>query len=400
MTNQPFESECDVAVSRLKSALIELFDAGKENPKLPQEVSRSLGINKTLTWSIARLLEAPSSIEAVPFIPGAGSIAKVADAFPKSPRLIEAKLKVREAANEYDAMIARHAGDRSTLELILDSLATDEGERLGLSRRLAFRGNSGLCGVQAKARLTTWIIIPCAHAPDRLDLITLRGYINVRRLRPNVEWTIFKARTWNHDDPKQPVRAWEPVDAEDASGIPLLREFCRGELPPISMASNKGARDFVVRSGPVGNAASFDCISGEIMRGDVARYRGDGDDWGEVGTSITTPCENLVFDLLYDESLTNIADAESMIFGETFPQGQRTPETHDPRELPISTRLVEIAGRPPAVATPLIPRYAQMTQHVLERTGIDARRLRGLRLEMDYPPLNSQLLIRFPLEHH
>ncbi|NUQ68135.1 MAG: hypothetical protein HUU18_07650 [Phycisphaerales bacterium] len=397
MSHETFETECAQVVSRLKSALIELFDAGHENPQQPQDVSRSLGINKTLTWSISRLLEAPSAIEAIPFIPGAGSIAKVADAFPKSPQLIEAKLKVRQAANEYDAMIARHAGDRATLELILDNILTDEGDRLGLSRRLTFRGNSGICGVQAKARLTTWIIVPNADNPDRLDLVTIRGYVNVRRLRPSVEWPIFKVRVWD-DSPSSNLERWRPVDRSSEDGVPLLREFCRGELPPIDVTDNAKGRDFVVRSGPIGNAASFDCFTAEYMRGDVPRYRSDGDDTGEVGTSITTPCEHLVFDLLYHASLKECAKSESMIFGETFAQGQRTPATHDPRELPIPTRLTEIAGKPPAVATPLIPRYADMTQRVLDEIGINPAELRGLRLELDYPPLNSQLLIRFPLE--
>ena len=43
-----------------------------------------------------------------------------------------------------ERMVSRHVGDRPTLELVLDSLPDRSHDRLIVSRKLAFRGNSGL----------------------------------------------------------------------------------------------------------------------------------------------------------------------------------------------------------------------------------------------------------------
>ncbi len=397
MQDGVFEVECQEAVSRLKSALIELFDAGQADPQRPQDVARRLGVNKTLTWSISRFLETPGAIESLSFVPGAGSIARVAGAFPDSPRIVEAKLRVNAAAIDFDAMIEKHAGDRSTLELILDNMARHEGDALELSRRLMFRGQSGISGVQAKARLSTWFIAPSPDDPTQLDLATLRGYIRIRRLRPNVEWPIFKTRAWGGTDDQLDRSGWQPIDPDSPPEAPLMREFCRGELPVVGAEATPEGLDFVLRSGPVGNMGSFDCFTGEMMRHAVSRYAQTKDETGELGNAITTPCETLVFDVLYHKSLREVARAEPIIFGEIFAQRQPTPSGTDGRVLPIRPGLVEIAGTPPAVATALVPRYSEMVQFTCARCRWDLKDFAGLRLEMQYPPLHSQIVLRFAL---
>ncbi len=393
--NPTFEHECERAVAGLKSALIALFDAGAADPTRPQDVARKLGINKTLTWNISRFLEAADPIDAISFIPAAGSIARVADAFPQTPRLIEAKLRVNDAASGLDAMIARHADDRGTLELILDNAAGSEEDRLAISRRLTFRGNSGICGVQSKTRLSTWFMAPSANDPTKLDLATVRGYVRVRRLRPHVEWAIFKTRNWGEDGPGVEDNR-EAIDPAAPPGVPLLMDFCRGDVPRVDPEWTPEGKDFVLRSGPVGNAGAFDCFAGELMRNEVGRYAEANDDIGEVGTAIAMPSESVIVDLIYHKSL-DMSGARALIFGEIFSHGKKTPTDMDGRVLPMRPRLTPIAGNPPAVATPLVPQYGEMLQTVFDRAGWKGEDFAGLRLEIQYPPMQSQIVIRFPL---
>src|SRR5262245_44970872 len=147
-----FENQCRASVDRLRSALIELYDSIGADPGKPQDVSRSLRVNKTLAWNVARLLQAEDSLAAVPHVPGASSLEKVIQASARNGADAETVAKAREAVADFRRMISAHAGDRPTLDLIIDG-ARSAKSPLELSRKLAFRGNSGLYGVQARTQL-------------------------------------------------------------------------------------------------------------------------------------------------------------------------------------------------------------------------------------------------------
>lgn len=399
MQTGTFESECEQAVSELKAALIDLYDAGNADPKRPQDVARKLGINKTLTWNISRFLESPKPIEAISFAPGSASITKVAAAFPESPLLVEAKARVATAATRFDEMIAKHAGDRATLELIIDNALPDQADALELSRQLSFRGQSGIAGVQAKTRLATWFLAPNPADPDKVDMVNLRGLVHVRRLRPQVEWPMFKIRAWTSgEDQIVEEERWEPVDKnEDPKHPKLLKQFCRGPLPHVVADESRGGADYILRDGPVGNAGSFDSFWGELLRGAASRYATASDSIGEVGVSITMPCESMVFDLIYHRSMREVATVEPLVFNDIVARNQPTPGREDSRRLPMRPRVVPLAGPRPAVSTPLVPRYAEMAQMTFDRMGWDPSEFVGVRVEMEYPPLHSTILLRFQL---
>lgn len=390
-----FERECTVAVSALKSALIELFDAGQADYTRPQEVARRLGINKTLTWSISRFIESPEAVQAVAFVPGASTVERVAAAFPASSRIDEAKLRVGAAAQAMDEMIQRHAGDRATLELILDNAAEENGQ-LELSRKLAFRGSSGIAGVQALTRLSTWMAAPSATHAGMLDLVCIRGYSRVRRLRSQMEWTIFRVRRWGGDMGSQ--ETIEPLDPSADLSMPLMPEFNSGPVPTINISGDPRVKDFVLRSGPVGNSGAFDVFAGEIMRNSVPRYATEADPTGEFSTLVAMPVESLVMDLVYHTSLTPMGDARAMVFSETPDNGTHFTHENDPKRLPINVPVLHLAGSPPAVATPLVPRYAEIVSRAFSRTGWNPSEFKATRVEIKFPPLNSLVSMRFGLE--
>lgn len=72
-----FEAACQDAVGSLRAALVALFDSIGVDPSVPQDVARRYHLNKTLTWNISRLLQAPDSIAAVPHVPGTQALEKM-----------------------------------------------------------------------------------------------------------------------------------------------------------------------------------------------------------------------------------------------------------------------------------------------------------------------------------
>ena len=388
-----FEQECRRAVSELRAALIELYDSCGVDPGAPQEAARQFGINKTLTWTLARLLQEPDLLAAASLVPGRGSIDRVAAAAGDCGASGASSMRVRQAAEAFESMAARHVGDRSALELALDSMGASSSEALEVSRRLAFRGNSGIHGVQARVRLRAAFLAP-SEDDELLDLAMISGYVGFRRLRPTPLWPLFKIRSWGGPDEAVSTERWEPIGGALPSGI--LPHLGRGFPAQLSEMPTPDGLEFVLQPGPVGNEGAFDVFRGEILRRGASRFASDGSETGELGANITTPVEHLVFDLVVHESLAFALDAETLVFSRIFDQGRPTG-SGIADQLPIRQPAVPLPGSPPAIATPLVPGYSEVMADVSSRFGFDLRTARAIRLEMRYPPLGSTVSLRFPL---
>jgi hypothetical protein len=86
------------------------------------------------------------------------------------------------------------------------------------------------------------------------------------------------------------------------------------------------------------------------------------------------------------------------VYAYSFLHGNREGDWDESSNLPIRQPASPIAGSPPAVATPLVPRYAELVQRGHRAPG--RRRsgaFRGLRFELKYPPLGSTAVLRFDL---
>ncbi len=395
-----FEQACQDSVGRLRAALVDLYDNVGADPQNPQDVSRRFKLNKTLTWNISRMIQEPDPMAALRHVPGNASFDKLLSATRASGADTTILARVRAAADGFDEMVDIHVGDRATLELILDGLA-DGSDSLERSRKLAFRGNSGLFGVQARTRLQVGFLAPSAGDSSRLDIALLSGYASFRRLRSTVEWPLFKPRSWSDEENDFIADVgWQPIDqsSRDDRGLFLVRPFSADVLPQLDMVSRPDGQSCVLRPGPIGNPGAFDCFRGEVMRGAVPRYNVNGsDEFGEFGAGITTPCEHLVFDIYAHKDLPFVLDATPLVFAEVFAHGQPTGSLDDASRLPISPTVARIAGSPPAVATPLIPRYAEMIAFAHEQLGWDRTDFRAVRLQMRWPPLGSTVLMRFTL---
>jgi len=400
-TSQTFEADCEACVDALRAALVRLYADMALDPQSPQDVSRRFKLNKTLTWKLSKVIASHDNLAALAHVPGAGAmqifLKKLRDAG-GSPDAVEG---VRRAAERFEEMVEVHVGDRNTLELVLDGMAPGSTDRLEVSRKLAFRGNSGIWGVQARTRLAFNALVPNAEDPGTLDMATIRGYVGFRRLRPAVRWPLFQVREWSTgDDPMMTRPSWEPIEGEGEGGVVganILGSFSSANLPDIRAEDTPEGTDIVLMPGPIGNFGAIDCFQGEMMRAAVSRYRNGGDNVGEFGAAISVPVETLVMDLLVHEDLAFALGARVHVLGRVTPRGQPTGDERDISALPIVDEVRELAGRPPAMATPRIPGYPRMIELVCARLGVDPRRMRAGRLEMKYPPLGSTVVVRFEL---
>ena len=288
-------------------------------------------------------------------------------------------------------MIEEHAGDRPTLDLIIDGADRGNGDQLELSRKLAFRGNSGLYGVQARTRFKCAMLAPHPNQPDVLDMVDINGYVDFRRLRPHAcagQSSSFGRGARGQDPIQEPE--WEPIEpGVNGDRSRIIHSLTRGALPEIQAGHDLGWNRLCAGAGPVGNEGAFDCYWGEFMRSAASRYREREGDIGEFGAAITAPSEQLVFDLIVHRDLEFALKPEVMVFGRIF----RTVSRPAGRTILRCCRFVrppiDLHGSPPIVNTPLVPRYPQLLRKVYDRLDWNPQDFRGIRLLMKYPPLGQ-----------
>lgn len=389
-----FEPACRAAADELRAALFELYGSVKADPTNPQEVARRFGVNKTLTWTISRVLAAQDAVEMVATAPGAGSMKSLITAMEKAGATPASVARVWAAVRAADETVAFHVGDRSTLQLIVDGMSPSRDDHLEASRRLAFRGNSGLWGVQARLRTTTAFIAPNAGDAKLLDIVFVRGLVGLRRLRTNLSWPIFHMRNWGTERPSpQPLD--DPAAGEQAS--PILRRFSALSPNDIIETRTSDGAIYTLAPGPIGNTGAVDCFAADIERGTLPRFASGDDKSGEIGANVSVPVEKIVIDLIAHESLPFVLNATPDGYTALFGGPGSTGGPYGRIPVPISTPPTRLPGPPLTAALAGVPSYTEMVRFVFERTGWDPRHFAGRRCEFSYPPLGATISLVFDL---
>lgn len=393
----PFEDHCSAALEGLQTSLTELYQSANADPEAPQVISREYGLNRNLTWKVSRIMRAEAPHEVFQHLPGAAGLDILLDAFDGHGAARERTQAVRDAITEFEHMVSLHAGDRQTLELMLDSLAPEDApnEPLEVSRKLAFRGNSGIWGVQAKLRLRAVFLAPNAEDPSQLDIAEVSGLLGVRRFRHGAAWPLFQREKFNDDGSRceTPELPLDP-DSADPSSF-LIPEFCSKPLPTIRATPTRYGLRFEQVGGELGNCGLVTCVYGSSRRKFAPRYRDELNLHGEFFSPINAPVENLMFDVLVHRDLL----AEGFKLKAEVLQADSSSPLFDRRgtALPCPERVRRLGHGKPRVVTPLAPRYGEIVEYVYRELDWDAEDFRGFRFEMKYPPLPCTVVLGYEL---
>lgn len=395
-TTLSFEDHCRDAVRELRGAILELYTQVGADAERPQDVSRLLGLDKNLTWKVSRVLQAEDAIAALPLLPGSAGLDLVLEATEQAGATAQALMRARVAIAAIESMVATHGGDRATMELMIDSR---EGGGLEKSRKLAFRGNAGIWGIQARARLSAQLLAPNADDPGMLDVVLVAGFQGVRRFRATPRWPVF--RLARYEITGQEHR----FNIEEAPGVPqgLMPSFTRGAMPEVYIRREREGEAghaeaglgilYEVGDGPVGKTGEFGCYFGFGYRQDVPRYATAPGETAFLAASISMPVETLLFDLLVHKDMPEALEAETAVYGGAW---QGTGEFPESARLPINDRAIHL-GRGANLSTPLADQYHSVMTRVFERTGWSPEDFHCQRLIVEHPPMPSRAVIRYPL---
>lgn len=392
-----FEEHYADAVRHLRSALIESFLAAQADSESPRDAARTLGIDKTLAWKLGRIINEESIERVASSIPGANAVQLVIDAFARVGVDKEIIARVRSAFDEFDSMVEIHTGDREALGLLLDSMAFSGADRLVKSRKLAFRGNSGIWGAQARLRMNATFIAPNKEQPKLLDFAQIGGFLDFQRLRSDTAWPMFRLRDFNDDGTEVTQSGRHPLVEDYNPKTPhLLEEFASGVDPDILVKDINSGLLYEIVGGPVGRTGLCSTFYGYADQALFGRYRDEHNDLGEVLCLVNLPIEMLMMDLIIHHSIAEEIEPEAVIYGRA--SGELNEHEHRDRRslLPISEKLKRL-GKNALLASPQIPRYPELAQLVFDRCGFDPSEFVTYRLMIPYPPMTSTVSIRFTL---
>ncbi len=401
----PFENQIHDAFGVLRGALIELFASVEADAFKPYPAAKRLEVNKNLTWKASKIIRATGPSEAIRHVPGKGGVKLLIDAFKRHGAPDEIIHRTRAAFESFDTLIERHSGDKETLELMLDGLPSNanEGESLVATRKLAYRGNSGIWGMQTKARITTFVLAPTEGAPagsNMFDSLLLTGFLGLQRLRPETPWTLLRLRSYQDDGTdlgKDHLSHSLDRGSQEKWGLPLLTEFSTRNMQPLAVRKDDDELVVELLEGPVGKQGNMDIFFGRIDRSFASLKRTPEDQIGEFLSDYTLPIENAQFDVIIHEDLPPLRDFSFNLFsrldGHLPPPSQRRGKL----ALPIPIEVRDLGLGIHSMATPLYPRYTDLISKSFSQVGLDPARFRTLRATVEFPPLCTTGVFSFPL---
>lgn len=394
---QGFVQEAVVRVRAAQAALTEVLAGAGLGGARPTEVSRALGLDKTLAWKVSRFVGDRDPARAARHMPGAGGLEIVLRAATLRG-VDDARVEsAREADRLLRAFVAHQAGDQRSFEAMLAGGGRNEQLEYE-ERRAHYRAGASVWGVRARTQFLCLALRPSDSEDGLLDVVQVGGLIDFERLRPEVPWIIRRLRVSDDAGRRLEIRR-EPLDPAGAGGgMALMRSHCSQPLPEIRqfVGSNGWVYDELA-AGEVGRKGALTCVSGEVYRAALPSRRSVDNTEGRYTLTVRTPVEGVLFDVLLHESLTHFGPGRTAVHGllEDRPRGHgRASALYEPA--PASE-----LGSPAVVQTTRIDRYASLVSEALDRVGWGGLdRFRGYRTELEYPPAPCELLLACDIRDH
>lgn len=395
-TTLPFEAAVSQVLTRLRWALAEVVAAIPGEVARGADLHRALGIGRNLSWRVFKVANAADPIATGAHVPSRAhmtSFLKAASKRGVPQAVIEAASR---AAGDFEDVVAKHAGDRPTFDSMVSALGGGENaEQIDLAhRRLAFRGQRHIFGMQARTQLKLAAIQPAAD-PFLADIARIEGLVGLRQLRGDAPLVISRAGILNDDgSPRDTCR--EALDpASSPHRISLLREFCSKPLPEYrEVDAGPGVQDIELISRGVGKRAAITCIEGHVFRA-VPRYRDNLNRECAIAMRIVTPCEVAVLDVLVHEDMYETVAPETRVYSQRLGPAPVVECMQERDLLSLHESATYLGKGPPVLHTPDVPHYPQLGQHVFDRLGWNGDVFDVYRCRIEYPVVPSEVRVHF-----
>lgn len=377
----------------LQDAFAEVLRSVGADPSTPQSIVKEVGLNKNLAWKISRIIQAEDAATALDLVPGNSGVRIFMRAATKAHADRDAVARAEEAITAYENLIRTHTGDRATLEMMGSEL--DEARRQQRDeqhRKLLFQGASYVWGAQARVIVKMGAAIP-GDKPGLMDFATVSGFIDFRRLRPDVMWTMAKRDSSNDDGSEMPQSRWVPLDQSKPSDAPpLFKDFCSQPIPELRRIETTREIRYVLPEGEIGNTGALTCLIGMVQK-DLPMYRTAENAYGTHAARCEVPAELMNIDMFFHESLPFTHNPEITLHSNVGEYAY----SKDGQQLPFNERVKDLGVSAVPPASPEIPRYRQLMETFFSMIGYPLGEFRGYRVKIAYPAYPTALVMGYPL---
>ncbi|WP_077036942.1 hypothetical protein [Pelomonas sp. KK5] len=366
------------------------------DPTDAQALARQWGVNRQLSWKVAKVIQIHDPYMALQHLPGnegLGIILKKAEQLGVEASVLA---QVRRAADAFDQLIETHCGDRAVFDIMGSGQSPMEQARQQQEnlRKQFFLGASSIWGAQSRVNYVSWFVSPSAQAgseASHVDLVNIKAWIGFRRLRENLSWVMSRQMS-RHDSGDQMSVPAEALDPRASASVPLLIDFCPDPMPEFTLREEGDRTTVSLAPGPVGNAGQISCLFGKVLR-HMPHVRSEADQFSRFMCYLNVPSEVAIFDLFVHRSMAEMMPPSVTLSSQI--------EVHEPdaerSRLPLHEPLIELGVPSPAPLTLEVPRHAELMELVMTRMGWSSDEFIGFRLRMNYPPLPAALVMRYEL---
>ncbi|MBU6414128.1 MAG: hypothetical protein KGS45_11720 [Planctomycetes bacterium] len=390
------ETDLVDVVAALRQAIGAILAAIPQPSNKAADVARHFGLPRKLGWQIWKVFASEDPLTAIQHLPSPAGF----ESFLQSARGLGASESIltsaRAAASGVDAVVARHADDRSNLDLMIDSLA---GERRDTAeeqhRREAYKANTFIFGSTLAVRLVLHVL-RAGSEKDRIDVAIVNGLIDLRRTRAEAKRHLLSIGVRDEHKPDSAQRASIVPGVAQAGQPPYLVPYCSAPLPKlIATPSVDGYLDYSMQEWPVGKTGSVTVTTGEVFANFASRLARERDTQANLVAHINRPTEVLIHEVLVEPGLLGTATPRGLVFSElervTRAHTQRRPDDLLPVTCAVQT-IDAVAG-----TCDDYPELDEMVAYVGEQLNWPLRAFARYRLRLAYPILPSAVIMQFDL---
>jgi hypothetical protein len=396
-----FEEHAGRVIARLRKSVGDLVGAIPSLEPIPRPVDlgHCLGIDSKLAWKISNFLSIGDPFAAAQYVPGTAGFRIFLRAAGRKDLGKSLVASARAAFDGFVDLVDTHAGSRKAFDMMLAGHVQANRSRMDLEhRRMMFLGGSYVWGVQARVAVRIDILTPSTD-PMKFDLTLVRGFVDLRRLRPNVPWRVWRGFSVDDTGVAHTSVESEPLDpAEDgeisSSSVPLVRDFCSRPLPRFRAVEGIGGIvEYELIEGEVGNTGILTCITGETLRRVEPRYRMERYHDLCLLFRIRTPSELAIGDILVHRGLFGDGfDPRLRVYSDLFTD-VIAPKYRSSDLIPTEERVERLGPATDPPARSEIPRHGELVRRALARGGWKAADFDLYRVQMRYPPFPSTLMV-------
>ncbi|HUO07524.1 MAG TPA: hypothetical protein VM008_04430 [Phycisphaerae bacterium] len=379
------------ALRGLSHALCAMLTAISGGIRRPTDLQNSLGLDYKICWQVCTIARSNDPLSVAHHVPGAFSMkrliaAAAAKGVPKS-----VLVRVEQAADDFNHVVAKHADARATFDAMLSALTGSEaGDSLAFQhRRNAYRAESQIWGTQLHVMLLQNFVHRCSDGVT-VDTCTVITKVGQRRLRPNVPLVCRGQRQANAlaADSHPLIEPLEP-ESNELYGAPILKDFCSQPLPKFKTSIlNNGWMHTTIDSDEVGRRSAVDFSFGTITRNAPTFSDGEGRRIAHHGTIAKTPTETAILEMFVHQP--SFGDVEpKLVIHPSQPDDALPHLLHEPSPFQLQAKFDFLGTADLLAPSADIPRYPQQVEHVFRLLDWNPQEFALYRVRIAYPILHA-----------